>query len=386
MITQDAINLVARAIRLAEISATRALTNDETDVIEAGLAVGGKLGTEVHNAVKRASSIRDKQALDKALADLGSDGGPASGDGFADNAVPGGLFGAISAAGWSLGGPGVTVPFGAVLIADPADAAPVRGTTIIPQGTDNRRLYPALGVRPLDGATSIEELISSGRDLAEPTEMQIALAGTSEKPVTSSGATLQTFEPVMIASVTPDYPNALVEKRAFRDLINDDLSVAYNDSFDILVTNELATSAGNTDDAGSDLFEQLRKAVTVIQGEGFNPTLAAVSPTDAETLDLSRSGGSTTGDGPFILSPAPRGTAFDPLWNLRIRVVKNLAAPIVLDPSTVRVYADNPRFDADPYTGFSTNESRFRLEGPALCVVRQPGGIYVVAAGSGSGS
>ena len=292
----------------------------------------------------------------------------------------GGALNAIRAAGWELGGPAVSLPFGAVLIDNAADAAPLREVGIVRQGADGRRLYPALEQRPLDGATRVDELVSTGRSLADPEAMQLAIDATSEKPVTASGATLESYDVKMVATVSDPYPNAIVSLPAFADLVNVDMTIAYQDSLDNLVVNTITDAAGTTDDAGDDLFEQLRKAVTVLQGEGFNPTLAAVSPEDAETLDLSRSGGSTTDDGPFILSPAPRASGFTPLWNLALRVVKGLDAPIVLDPSVIRLYLDRVTFASDPFSGFSTNETRFRFEGPAIPVVRQPMGVYVIGA------
>ena len=127
---------------------------------------------------------------------------------------------------------------------------------------------------------------------------------------------------------------------AFRTLVNGDMLTAFQDGLDNLVVTEIALAAGSVDNSGDDLFEQLRKGVTAVQGEGFNPTVAAVSPEDAEALDLTRSGGSTTDDGPFVLAPAPRGQAFSPLWNMQIRIVKDLVNPIVLDPSAVTLHLD----------------------------------------------
>ena len=132
------------------------------------------------------------------------------------------------------------------------------------------------------------------------------------------------------------------------------------DSGDDLVVTTLVDEAGITDNDGADLFEQLRKGITRVQAQGFTPTIAAISPEDAETLDLSRSVGSTTDDGPFILDPAPRSQASSPLWDLRLRIVKGLANPIVIDPTCVRLYFDPIRFDADPYSAFTTNETQFR--------------------------
>jgi hypothetical protein len=291
----------------------------------------------------------------------------------------GGAFGAIQAAGWELGGPSVTIPYGAVLISEAGDAAPLREVGIVPQGVDTRRLYPAIpDTRPLNGATRVDELVSTGRSLADPQDMQLAIDATSEKPVTSSGATLETFEPKMIATVTDPQPNALVGLPAFRDLVNTDMATAYSDSLDDYVVSTIVNAAAATPDVGVDLFECLRKAVTAIQDEGFNPTLAAVSPENAEELDLTRGNNNDQ----FILPPSPRSSGFTPLWSLSVRIVKGLTDPIVMDPSVVRLYLDPVTFAADPFSGFSTNQTRFRFEGPAVCVVRQPAGVAIGLLGS----
>jgi hypothetical protein len=63
-------------------------------------------------------------------------------------------------------------------------------------------------------------------------------------------------------------------------------------------------------------------------------------------------------------------------------VVAGLVNPIILDTSAVEFYLGSARFDADPFTKFNTNESRFRLEAPTLAVVCQPDGVFVITPGS----
>jgi hypothetical protein len=137
----------------------------------------------------------------------------------------------------------------------------------------------------------------------------------------------------------------------------------------------LILAAGTFDDTGSDLFQKLRKAVTTLQGVGFSPDVALLSPSDVETLDLTRGG---TGDGGFLVDPAPRSSAFSPLWNLKVVAAAGVDVPIVLDSSAVTLYLGPVEFASNPYEGFSTNETRARLEGPAVLVAHQPNGIQVV--------
>ncbi|HSL10142.1 MAG TPA: hypothetical protein VLA82_02360 [Actinomycetota bacterium] len=102
-------------------------------------------------------------------------------------------------------------------------------------------------------------------------------------------------------------------------------------------------------------------------------------PADAEELDLTRVGGSTVDDGPFLLGGAPRGTSFSPLWDMDVVVGQGITDPVVLGTSAVVLYLGSTRFDSDGLTKFDTNEIRFRLEAPCLLVVRQANGVYVVA-------
>jgi hypothetical protein len=266
------------------------------------------------------------------------------------------------------------------IIADAGDAAPRREGGIEPMALDSRYAFPNIPQRDLGDATRVEFLRQNARALASVSEMQMALAGSGTKPTTTVGAELASDEPIMIATVSELLPNAIVKLDAFADLVDGTLRQAYRESLDDFVVDELIAAAGTTDNTGTGLFEQLRKAVTNLQGLGFNPSLALVSPSDAETLDLSRSGGSTSTDGPFILSPAPRDTASSPLWGLKIVAAKTVTAPIVLDASAVgNLYLGAVSLASNPFEGFSSNETRFRLEGPALMVVRQGDAIHVVA-------
>jgi hypothetical protein len=57
-----------------------------------------------------------------------------------------------------------------------------------------------------------------------------------------------------------------------------------------------------------DLWENIRWAQGDIKDAGFSPNLVAIGSADARGLDLTRTGGSAPGDGPFLLPPSPRET------------------------------------------------------------------------------
>jgi hypothetical protein len=276
--------------------------------------------------------------------------------------------------------------FGAAMIADPTTAAPVRLEGISAMGFDARHFFTQLPRQPLEG-TAVQELVQNARALAAPGSTQVPFGGSTAKPTTTVGVVLATFEPTTVATVSEPIPNAIVRLDAFRRLLDETLSQALRDGLDDLVVTELTAAAGTISDDGDDLFEQLRKAVTNLQGLGFAPDLAGISPTDAETLDLSRSGGSTIDDGPFVLQPAPRASAFTPLWSLQVTPSKTITDPIVLDRRVVTLYATNAVFALNSFSSgstdlFGTNRSVARLELDAVVVVHQGDGVQLVSTGS----
>jgi hypothetical protein len=257
------------------------------------------------------------------------------------------------------------------------DARPSRETGILHEIEDTRYVFPFLPTRNAGDATSVQVLRSQGRTLNADVK---PIASTDPKPTTDSAATLETVGMQRVATVSSYYPNAIVSLTEFRDLVDGDMRDAYRAAIDSYVVEEIYGNAGMYSQAGDDLFEQLRKGVSGVQANGFTPDLAIVSAADAEELDLSRSGGSTPTDGPFILSPAPRNLASSPLWGLRVLVGVNAVEPIVMASGGVLLHIGAAEFSADTLTRFDSNESRFRLESPALATVRRAEAIYVVGA------
>ena len=279
-----------------------------------------------------------------------------------------------------LTGTRVSAPWKAI-ITDVGSAAPSREGGIEPMALDSRFAYPNIPTRDLGDATKIEFLKQNARSLASVSSMQMSLTGGGTKPVSTVGAVLDSEEPTMIATMSELLPNAIIKLDAFADLVDTTLRQAYRESLDDFVIDALIAEAGTTSNTGTGLFEQIRKARTNLESLGFSPSVALVSPSDAETLDLSRSGGSTSTDGPFILAPAPRDVASSPLWGLKIVACKSVTDPILLDTSAVgSLYLGAVSLDSNPFEGFSSNETRFRLEGPAAFAIRQPDAIHIVAA------
>ena len=110
----------------------------------------------------------------------------------------------------------------------------------------------------------------------------------------------------------------------------------------------------------------------------MDPGLVILSSSDAQALDMLRA----VPTGAYLLDPSPRANGATPLFGMDVVVGVGVTDPIVMDTSAAHVYVGRAEFSADLTTEFSTNQSRFRLESPCLCVVRQPQGIYVVGSSS----
>lgn len=329
--------------------------------------------TEVNRRVK---SEADRQELQRRLESLGV---PTR---VAGAQHPSTVFDTLRTQNWEIGAKAVIAPEVAIgvktLMSDPDGASILTMPGIEPEPADSRFVYPRLPISNPGDATSVQALVSQGRSL----DADVAdVASTAEKSVTDSTVVLTDFRMQRAATVSGYHPNALVGMAAFRQLVNDDLTTAYRQALDAYIVGEITDNAGTTDnDDASDgsLIGEIRVGQKVVQDAGLNPNLVIVGSQDALELDLLRS--VPTGD--YLLDPSPRANGATPLFGMSVVVGVGVSAPIVLDTSAVQCWIGPATFAADTTTEFSTNQSRFRLESSCLAVVRQPDGIYVVAAGS----
>jgi hypothetical protein len=118
-----------------------------------------------------------------------------------------------------------------------------------------------------------------------------------------------------------------------------------------------------------------------MRATGFNPTIVALNPTDAASLDLSADAGG------FIFPTRDTGTS-SPLWGLRVveRIGASTEPPYLIDTSALGVlHTGTLRVQADPYAGagganFKKNLVDLRFELKALFAVRQAEGARRIAA------
>lgn len=330
---------------------------------------------EIRHLAQKASRIKNEQLLYQMV----------DGDGGFDSPVGAsrGLLWSVKSKGFTLSqkvegiDPSEVFHVSSKALGEADEASILRLPGIIPEGFDKRFVYANIPAKNPGDATSVDVLVSDSRSLSADVDV---IDSNAQKSQTDSGASLAHLPMQRAATVTDYYPNAIVGLDAFRQLVDTDMRSAIMDALDAYVVGTLAGEADVDSSQGSDTYEQIRKAITAIQSNGFTPNLAAISPADAEALDLERG----SAEKAFILPPAPRNSQVSPLWGVKVIVAKAVSdgEPIILDTTGVEFYLGNLVFAADPLTKFDTNESRFRLEGPTLLAVRQPGAVAGVASSS----
>ena len=152
-----------------------------------------------------------------------------------------------------------------------------------------------------------------------------------------------------------------------KTLLNDDMAQACRISLDDLCLDEIDGSSGQLTLSQGALTvpDALRAAKGDIMAQGFNPDLVLMNDADGEVFDtlkdsnehyLFPEGGGVWGMSRVISTQIPAGTAY------------------VLNRSAVTVFTSPLSVEADFSLHFTTNRAVLRVEGLALCVVRQGAG------------
>lgn len=163
-------------------------------------------------------------------------------------------------------------------------------------------------------------------------------------------------------------PNQLFESEpALSAVLESSLGRELDQALDAHVLNQLEAAGIPTVSAGSSVMEKLAYAAADIRAAGGNPEFAVISESDAIAVGMTTS------------EDMPSGYPF----GLQVVASPFIASGdgLVGDRSGAVLYGGPAKFDADPYTGFSTNETRVRLEYNALLHVREADKFVLLQAG-----
>jgi hypothetical protein len=172
-------------------------------------------------------------------------------------------------------------------------------------------------------------------------------------------------------------PNVYLAQPAFNTTIENDLRLAINEGLDKLILDAIAASgfqAPSTDP----LLVSIRKAMTTIQGNGYNPDTLLLTPANAEALDVLVSG-LTGGTNDYVFGPGNFSTS--QIFGLNKRISKTIPAAAVVDSTALGKLYTSPvslaRFEADSGT---TNRGNVRMELNAVFGVERQNAAVRVAA------
>lgn len=230
-------------------------------------------------------------------------------------------------------------------------------------GADLRYAWPAFATVSVDeGVTSVDVPMQTARSLATPTNVVRAIDAVTAKPETGSTLNIVSTAMKQLATVQSGIPNVFLESPALNSIVENDLRLALNDALDKLVLDAIATSGFQA--PGTDqLLVSIRKAITTIQGNGYNPDTLILTPANAEALDVLVSGVSGgTADFVFGAGQFATGTIF----GLTKRISKTIPAATVLDAQALgKLYASPISLSRHEENAGRTNTSLVRLESHA---------------------
>jgi hypothetical protein len=297
------------------------------------------------------------------------------------------LLGHFRQAGWTPGGGRTEITWQAFENASESRALTWTGSVDTvnqrlavagPFGFDQRYAWPAFPRVPIDaGVTSVSVLTQTARTLPTAANVVRAIDAVTNKPESASTVTMVVTSVKQLAAVTSGVPNVMLEQPGIESVIGNDLRLSYNEGLDKLILDALAASGFQA--PGTDpLLVSIRKAMTTILGNGYNPDTLLLTPANAEALDLAVTGISG-GTQDFVFTPgqfAP-GTIF----GMQRRVSKTIPAAAVVDSRAFgKLYAGPVALASFEENAGKTNSSLLRFEGNAVFGVERQNAAVRIAA------
>ncbi|MDP9144576.1 MAG: HK97 family phage prohead protease [Actinomycetota bacterium] len=235
------------------------------------------------------------------------------------------------------------------------DLAPLR-TQGVGFGYDQRWLYPVLPTTAVsDATTAVQYLRQSARTLAGTAVIR-PLDAVTTKPETSTTVEFKTLQLEQVASVQSNIPRIHAAQPMFQSLVEQDLRYSINDGLDEIARRGIV-QAGTIVKGTDDILEVTRKAVTLVQTDGYSPSVLAIDPAGAQALDLLRTPGT---EKHYIWDPG-RGPGSGP-WGLQIRVWKNAGTAALDADAYGRMYISPVELRSFEADGGLTNKQNVRME------------------------
>jgi hypothetical protein len=253
----------------------------------------------------------------------------------------------------------------------------VASSTAAGLGYDKRWIWPLFTRAPVDeGATSVDVPTQTARSLATAANVVRAVDAVSTKPETGSTVAIVNTPLNQVANKQSGIPNVFLESQAIHSIVNEDLTLALNDGLDKLVLDKIALS-GFRDPSTDNMVAAVRKTITVMRANGYEPNLLVLTPAADEALDLLVSG-VTGGTADYVFTPGQFGPE---LWGLTRRVSKSIPASAIVDTRVFgKLYASRVSLARFEENAGATNTSLIRLETHGVFGVERSAGAVRIAA------
>jgi Escherichia/Staphylococcus phage prohead protease len=297
------------------------------------------------------------------------------------------LFGAFQRAGWTPGGGRTEIAWLEYEAASEQRALTWSGSVDLVNrlereagafGFDQRYAWPAFPRVPVDNAvTSVNVLTQTARTLPSAANVVRAIDAVTNKPEAASTVTVVTTSMKQLAAVQSGIPNVMLAQPGIESVIGGDLRLSFNEGLDKLILDAIALSGFQA--PGTDpLLVSIRKAMTTIYANGYNPDTLILTPAAAEALDVLVTG-IASGVNDYVFAPA--NFAPGQIFGMNRRMSKTIPATAVVDSQAFgKLYAGPVALASFEENAGKTNSSLVRFEGNAVFGVERQNAAVRIAA------
>jgi hypothetical protein len=138
-------------------------------------------------------------------------------------------------------------------------------------GADSRYVYPVFPSQAVDSATTaVQVLRQASRTLPAGTAIVRPIDSVTAKPEVATATELVSQQLSQVAAIESNIPNILIEQNQFASMVEVDLRLSLSEGYDRLVLNGIST-AGTASTVTGDVLQKTRRAMTVVQSQGYAP-------------------------------------------------------------------------------------------------------------------
>jgi len=122
------------------------------------------------------------------------------------------------------------------------------------------------------GVTSVNVLNETVRTLVSGGTAVRAIDATSTKPNIGGTVTMTAASLKQVAAISSGIPNVYLENGNIENIISQDLRLAYSDGLDFHVSAQIVASSGTQTLSTDPLLNVIRRSVSLLWSNGYNPT------------------------------------------------------------------------------------------------------------------